>query len=603
MKTIILLLFPVLLWGQILPKSITVTRGQSTGALQLFDGNTQTGWFPGWNAGDYPVLAKIKFTEKVKINKLKLFDWVGQSTFSIINQSDTINVKLNQFNKWQTKTFKTMEVDEILISISDIQGDIPITELEFYFDENIKPPNSKKLLGDALSIGTNGFHWIPTDLIPCQNIRIYQMVQWSWTPKGLAVNPTVQADGMYDEYYQELKNKNITAIPCINKVPNWSHETPNDPEWADLKMNDIGTNPNDPMSYRSIAQYGFQLAARYGRVKYPSQDLKVNQEPRWNGDIVNLLQSGLDLLNYIELENEPDRPWKDVKHKYTAEEFAAFMSAVYDGHEGRMGKGYGIKTADPSMKVVMAGISAINTKYIEDMNRWFRQNRTDQIFAADVINVHHYCNSANPPYPAQTVNLYLGDGINPHTDKLYERLNDLNKVGSPSNPIDKKSNINTLNLLTDNVKLWFTEFGYDTNPCSTPLCQAVENDSIQAEWILQSFLIAIKAGYEKSFVYNLSDEPDLLNSDPMGNTNKNGYVFGSSGLLTNELEPKISHSRIKWLTEILDGKEYLGETKEGWMVFTGGLVIRVSPKVEILKVNKWKYYLISRKIGKKLPKS
>ncbi len=514
------------MWGQINDKlySITVIRGQSTGALQLFDGNTQSGWFPGWNAGDYPVLAKIKFTEKVKFNKLKLFDWVGQPNFTLINQTDTINVKLNQFNKWQTKTFKTMEVDEILISISDIQGDIPITELEFYYDSTVTPPNTKKLTGDALSIGTNGFHWIPTDLIPCQNIRIYQMVQWSWTPKGLAVNPTVQADGMYDEYYQELKNKNITAIPCINKVPNWSHESPNDPEWADLKMNDIGTNPNDPLSYRSISQYGFQLAARYGRVKYPSQDLKVNQEPRWNGDIVNLLQSGLDLLSYIELENEPDRPWKNPTHKYTAEQFAAFMSAVYDGHEGRMGKGYGIKTADPSMKVVMAGISAINTKYIEDMNQWFKQNRTDQIFAADVINVHHYCNSANPPFPAQTVNLYLGDGIDPITDKLYQRLNVLkNKVGrdylsTNNNTNNDISNIDPLGR--KNVKFWFTEFGYDTNPCSTPLCQAVENDSIQAEWILQSFLIAIKAGYEKSFVYNLSDE---MSADK-------GYVFGSSGL-------------------------------------------------------------------------
>ena len=599
------------MWGQsmnpinrILPKSITVIRGQSTGALQLFDGNTQSGWFPGWNAGDYPVLAKIKFTEKVKINKLKLFDWVGQSTFSIINQSDTITVKLNQFNKWQTKTFKTMEVDEILISISDIQGDIPITELEFYFDENIKPPSSKKLTGDALSIGTNGFHWIPTDLIPCQNIRIYQMVQWSWTPKGLAVNPTVQADGMYDEYYQELKNKNITAIPCINKVPNWSHESPNDSEWADLKMNDVGTDPNDPMSYRSISQYGFQLAARYGRVKYPSQDLKVNQEPRWNGDVVNLLQSGLDLLNYIELENEPDRPWKDTKHKYTAEEFAAFMSAVYDGHEGRLGKGYGIKAADPSMKVVMAGISAINTKYIEDMNRWFKENRSDGIFAADVINVHHYCNSANPPYPAQTVNLYLGDGIDPITDKLFERLNDLTlPINNNLNSISSLPNSQSLNSLTDNVKLWLSEFGYDTNPCSTPLCQAVENDSIQAEWILQSFLIAIKTGYEKSFVYNLSDEPDLLNTDPLGNINKNGYVFGSSGLLTNELEPKLSHQKIQWLVNLLNDKQFIGETKEGWMVFTKGLVIRVSPKVEIMKIKRGKYYLISRKIGKKTSKS
>jgi hypothetical protein len=205
----------------------------------------------------------------------------------------------------------------------------------------------------------------------------------------------------------------------------------------------------------------------------------------------------------------------------------------------------------------------------------------------------------NPPFPAQTVNLYLGDGIDPITDKLYQRLNVLkNKVGrdylSTNNNTNNDISNNHDNFLLNHnksIKLWFTEFGYDTNPCSTPLCQAVENDSIQAEWILQSFLIAIKAGYEKSFVYNLSDE---VSADK-------GYVFGSSGLLNNNLEVKRSHQRIVWLVGVLNNKQYLGETKEGWMVFTGGLVLRVSPKVEIMKVKKGKYYLISRKMAKKLP--
>lgn len=39
-------------------------------------------------------------------------------------------------------------------------------------------------------------------------------------------------------------------------------------------------------------------------------------------------------------------------------EMAAMLSAAYDGHEGRLGPGVGIRTADPTMKVVMGGMAS-----------------------------------------------------------------------------------------------------------------------------------------------------------------------------------------------------------------------------------------------------
>jgi hypothetical protein len=452
----------------------------------------------------------------------------------LVGGNDTVKVKLNQFNQWQSKSFKTMEVDEVFISLQDIQGDIPITELEFYYEESIKITPPKQYTGDALKLGTNGFHWHPTDLIPVPNIRVYQMTQWTWTPKGLAVNPTVQADGMYDEYFTELKSKSIVPIPCINKVPNWSHQSATDSEWPDLKFNERGTDPTNPLNYKSIAEYGFQLAARYGKVKHPTEVLKVNGDQRWNGDIVNLALSGLDLLQYIELENEPDRPWKNPTHKYTPQEYAAFCSAVYDGHEGRMGKGYGIKNADPNMKVVMAGLSAINLDYIKAMDVWFKANRTDKKFACDVVNFHHYCNASNQ-FPGYEVNLWQGYGIDPLEDNLDFRLEMARKT------VDK------------NIPVWFTEFGYDTNPCSTPLCQYLP-DSLQGEYLIKTFLIAISKGIEKSFIYNLGDEPSA----------SMGYVFGSSGLLHNgEWKPKPAYQQIKDFANELDGYTFVRVESHG----------------------------------------
>lgn len=45
-------------------------------------------------------------------------------------------------------------------------------------------------------------------------------------------------------------------------------------------------------------------------------------------------------------------------------EYAAALSAFYDGHKGAMGPGYGVKTADPTMKVAMGGLVSIKLDYL-----------------------------------------------------------------------------------------------------------------------------------------------------------------------------------------------------------------------------------------------
>lgn len=526
-------------------ENISVISGEYNNPEFLFDGDTKTGWFAGWNPVHYPAQLLIDFGKKVNINKIRYFDGNGSTTLSLLQYNDNRKnfvvldkYRLDKYQTWVSNIFVTIETQYIVIQYEDIQGDLPITELEFYFDEGniVRPP--KQLSGDALKIGTNGFHWVPLQLIPTKNIRVYQMSEWTWTTTGIAVEPTYGANGNYDTYYSECKNRGITVIPCINKLPDFLRKT-NNSEWADGKFNDIGTDPTKPQSYKSFSQYAWQLSARYGNKQHPVTDLKVNQTPRWNGDPINQPKSGLNLLQYIELENEPDRPWKSPEFKYTPEEFAALVSAVADGHEGTIGSNCGIMTAS-DIKLVVAGLSSMNTLYFNQMNVWMKTNRPSKTWPKNVVfQVHHYCNIKNP-FPGPDINLFQGYGVEPERDHLETRL---------------KTVVQFIRQNIGNNEIWFGEFGYDTELCSTPLCQYPDTSVhyparvLQSQWNMRTHLISLSCGIDKTFVYNLSDEPSY----------SMGYCFGSSGQLEsegNEFRKKESWKDLTWLVNELDGYKF-----------------------------------------------
>src|SRR5690606_30448325 len=112
-----------------------------------------------------------------------------------------------------------------------------------------------------------------------------------------------------------------------------------------------------------------QIAARYGKSKVAPE--KLNSDDGF---------SGLDLLEYIEVWNEPDKDWEGPDAEFSPEEYAAMLSICYDR----------IKEADPDMKVAMAGLTTLGLDYIKRMKAWFESNRPDKKFAADVVNVHVY---------------------------------------------------------------------------------------------------------------------------------------------------------------------------------------------------------------------
>lgn len=548
MKRIIILLITLALISQLSAQNfkLSVLSGNIENINLLVDGNVNTGWFPGWNSADYPVQVLIEFDTAVFVKNVRFYDNVGQPNLTFFHLKEQEKLKLfktslNSYQQWRSVDVSyNIPVRYLLFEIDAIQGDLPINELQFLVsltNDNPNPTPLTKLKGDALKLGVNGFHWVPAALNPTSNLRMYQMAQWTWTPTGISVQPSFQANANYDDYLLENKNKN--TIFCINKIPDWFADQSVGAEWADQRFHKYGVDAELPNSYLKFSEYAWQMVARYGSKQYPSNLLKVNKIPRWNGDEVNTEKSGLNLIKYIEFENEPDRPWKENPlYKYTPQQMAALMSALWDGHEKSMGTYVGVKNADPKIKMVLPGLSNIDIVYLNKMKQWFDQNRTDKQFCADVINVHHYSNTKNP-FPEHYIDL-TGAGTNPEADHLEYRLSEFNMWCRQNLP---------------KCEVWYSEFGYDTELPSTILSQYPQvygnktAEYLQGQWLLRIYLISLSCGMDKIFMYNLCDE----------NSASAGYIFGSSGLLTSEIteyKKKQSWNDINWLVRELNGYKF-----------------------------------------------
>ena len=56
---------------------------------------------------------------------------------------------------------------------------------------------------------------------------------------------------------------------------------------------------------------------------------------------------------------------------------------------------YAVKAADPTMPVSMGGLSGATQVALDSlrvMKLWFASHRKDKKFAADILNLHFYCN-------------------------------------------------------------------------------------------------------------------------------------------------------------------------------------------------------------------
>lgn len=533
------------------PHMVRSLTGGLLNAENLFDGNTATAWFPGWDAAHYPAVVLIDLQKSYFLSHIRIFDGTGKPRLRFYGQLEAgapwqslAEVRLEAYLQW-VEVEAVAEVRWIKIELVDIEGDQVAGEIEFYANrepqkarpraadapplpESAAPPLIQAKTGLAALLGCNGFHWVPLSLLqPFRLYREYQCWEWMEAEKGLnRFEPTDGASGNYDTHYRQLKAAGIKPIACINQTPEWLlQDYPKKPSRKDFKPVPRGESTTEPRSYRHFARFLFQLASRYGRARADAQQLTIHSKSRWTGDGPNVPKTGLDLLEYIEVWNEPDKWWSDPEAFFSPDEYAAMLSACYDGHEGRLGAGHGIKKADPSMQVVMAGLSNFNLDYLKGMNDWFKKHRRDKKFAAEIVNFHHYSNKN------QALKPNFETGIAPEADQLREKLRALIHY--------------TRQELPGKV-FWLSEFGYDTRQNSPQRAEpsaTFDAETVQGMWIVRSYIEAIAAGVDAVFVYNIIDEDSeengLFQSSGLARSAKAGFIPKKAWKMVQELSENL----------------------------------------------------------------
>ncbi|WP_143065051.1 hypothetical protein [Mucilaginibacter gossypiicola] len=316
------------------------------------------------------------------------------------------------------------------------------------------------------------------------------------TKGNYTFSPTHEGSWDYDLIYTRCKQDGILILADIKNCPPWLVNTyPNDMQDLENAPLLYGLSKADPASYIDQAHMAFQFAARYGYNANIDRSLvKVDSSVRWTNDPPNQVKVGMSVVSYVECDNERDKWWKGPATQQTAEEYAANMSAFYDGDKGKLGKNAGVKNADPNMKVVMGGLATANVDFVKKMVEWCRTNRgyradgsVDLCF--DIINYHYYNNNGN---------------ILTHESATIGLPPELSMAGQIAD-----SFVQYANSLAKPIPVWVTESGYDINQGSYQKALYVGDKlpkDTQADWILRTSLLYIRHGIQRVFYYQLFDD-------------------------------------------------------------------------------------------------
>ena len=292
----------------------------------------------------------------------------------------------------------------------------------------------------------------------------------------------------FDSLYQHINDLGINTLMVVMKAPKWISSSDSEDYSRYAPSGD--QSGLDPEHYQEAAEFYYQLAARYGSKNIDPSKLETEDK-----------KSGMNVLGSISVMNEADGAY-EWGNRIEWEQYAALLNAVYDGNDGKMGSGYGVKDADPDLPVSVTGL-AFNLKSLISLKKL-----TGRI-PYDVINVHFYAfRYARPSHRV---------AVPPEWSSLVD---------------DMKEIIAWRNKEAPGRPVWLTEIGWDSQDFST---EGVTEEEA-ASYLIRSMMLLKGAGVDKGFWFYYHDFEQ----------NRKG-VFATSGLFRNtsipysgstQLEPK-----------------------------------------------------------------
>lgn len=546
---------------------------------QLFNGNEYEKITAAHGAllSNYEAWYPLLDGEQMTIDSIRMYDWQGTNEqhpttlYAVLANWQRVPIATftgSQYEKWvgpdpkqPGKFALDKPVSDVRYLVINTWGDLP-GELEFY-----GPYTAPKALTPAqpkpapLSgfFGINAFEWdfeAPTNPMQLDAARLEPIKSFTavrhymdWekleaAEHAYAFAPTYNGGWNYDAMYEWCKAQQIDVLACLKTIPSWMAATypanDRDNECVPVRY---GKDLADPGSYVEQAKVAFQFTARYG-----SRSVSTNLLTVGNG---NVPRTGLGLIRYIECDNERDKWWKGRKAYQTAREYAANLSAFYDGHKGKMGPSIGVKTADPAMQVVMGGLASTTTGYLQGMIDWCKEHRGYKADGTvdcpwDVINYHFYAHDAVlDPARNQTVGMAPEDAKADSFAKEYIQL---------------------AHRYLGDMPVWVTEAGYDINAGSP---QRAPSAKVQADWIMRTSLAYARAGVQKVFFYQLYDDNE-------GNATR----YATSGLVNKDHTNRPAAS-------------YLRQAARLWGNYAYKETINTAPAVDVYTYNGKNVYVLT----------
>lgn len=315
---------------------------------------------------------------------------------------------------------------------------------------------------------------------------------------NITKNPHTYTWPNHNKFMDKCKENGINVlIDALNK-----------PDW--MGSSHIPNNTGDgsfASDYIEKLEFLGQLVARYGSREIGQSKLETADKA-----------TGLGIIKYYEDENEPNYWWWTPK--WAVASYAAFCNAAHDGYGVQPDSEHpllGIKSVDPDAKHVIAGSAGTDSLFFHQVLQY-----SNGRVPFDVLNVHMYCTDQHNGYSPE------------HETYGYE-----NQMAGL---------FKWKNRVLPNTPIWITEFGWDTylaKSGSHSYTYAIFD--AQANYLLRSFLIFMKMGYEKAFMFMDSD----VNSE-------NTTQYSSSGFMKDKksgFEKKPSYFYLATMQKIL------GETR------------------------------------------
>ncbi|MCL2352254.1 MAG: hypothetical protein FWC55_06945 [Firmicutes bacterium] len=464
---------------------------------------------------------------------------------SVVGTPSSYSWTNEMYGPYSMQYYCDADIAEVLLYGSKVEGSGDDYLASSWNIESVKvPPGTPVTGGVGLNfdqfVGSNSFFTEAQAAYEIVgNIREYHT--WGWTEYTAndrdiggvkdnsitSMNPHATfIDGWgFDNYYKAMHDRGVDVTICMQGGAYGYGARPSyqDPD---------GMSSTKASSYLGHGQSMFQLAARYGSNTAVDPSL-VRVAPGTNKAI------GLGYVKYYEDYNEPNLG------AFSGAQFAAMLSADYDGHMGTLGPGVGIKQADPNAQLVLGGLAGIitqtkyngsdwnNNDFVAAMMHWFDTNRTlDQWKAAhggsadgyvkypfDVFNGHYYCPDGST----------VKTGQSPEQDHIFQRMSEFVQFRNDYFP-DKQ--------------IWLSEFGWDTSQGTPTSATAQYVDGkgvtqnvgvnvgltgyeVQARWLVREYLMLAAAGINRVQQFMMPNSTS--NPSATGRFDTCGFINGTQG--------------------------------------------------------------------------